>query len=592
MPTRRVRNGRDEPRTTVATPCPARHQGAPSRPETARALTQDGKPQDGWVGPVSWAPDGKHFALWRERVVPIRQYTVVDSLTATKKDIPYDKPGDDKTERLPWVFAVSGEAASTPSREVLPLTMNTDRLDWTSDSRRLRSHFVKRGFTGHGIVEFSADTRRWRTLLVEEDPKFVFTYGSRYRHDLDENRTLWASERSGFNQLYLVDLTTGRTLNPVTSGPGILKQVVEVDAKSGELLYLGIGRGAGENPYQQHLYRTDLKGRPPLDLTPGDAHHAGEFSPGRKYFIDSASRVDLAPTLTLRASADGTGAQFLPAAKARMARGPKRYVLADPEEGAKQAVAEAWRNITATGAQPLAITDNMNFGNPEKPRIMGQFAAACRGMAAACTALDFPVVSGNVSLYNETEGRPILPTPAIGGVGVIEKLADAVGLAMPEGAALVLIGHTQGHLGQSLWLREIAGQEAGPPPPVNLSEERKNGDFVRAQILSGAVLACHDLSDGGLLVALAEMAMASGIGARITAGGDHGFWFGEDQARYILAVTNAQALLAAAQAAGVPALLLGQSGGASLELASLGAISIEELSRAHEATLPALMQGY
>ena len=276
-----------------------------ARPETARALTQDGKPQDGWVGPVSWAPDGKHFALWRERVVPIRQYTVVDSLKGTKKDVPYDKPGDDKTERLPWVFAVSGEAPSTPSREVLPLTMNTDRLDWTSDSRRLRSHYVKRGFTGHGIVEFSADTRRWRTLLVEEDPKFVFTYGSRYRHDLDENRTLWASERSGFNQLYLVDLTTGRTLNPVTSGPGIMKQVIEVDAKSGELLYLGIGRAAGENPYQQHLYRTDLKGRPPLDLTPGDAHHAVEFSPGRKYFIDSASRVDLAPTLTLRASADG-----------------------------------------------------------------------------------------------------------------------------------------------------------------------------------------------------------------------------------------------------------------------------------------------
>ena len=269
-----------------------------------------------------------------------------------------------------------------------------------------------------------------------------------------------------------------------------------------------------------------------------------------------------------------------------------RYVLADPEEGAKQAVAEAWRNITATGAQPLAITDNMNFGNPEKPRIMGQFAAACRGMAAACTALDFPVVSGNVSLYNETEGRPILPTPAIGGVGVIEKLADAVGLAMPEGASLVLIGHTQGHLGQSLWLREIAGQEAGPPPPVNLSEERKNGDFVRAQILAGTVLACHDLSDGGLLVALAEMAMASGIGARITASGDHGFWFGEDQARYILATTHAPDLLAAAQAAGVPALLLGQSGGANLELASLGAISVEELSRAHEATLPALMQGY
>ena len=273
-----------------------------------------------------------------------------------------------------------------------------------------------------------------------------------------------------------------------------------------------------------------------------------------------------------------------------------RYVLADPEAGGAQAVAEAWRNITATGALPLAITDNMNFGNPEKPRIMGQFAAACRGMAAACVALDFPVVSGNVSLYNETQGRPILPTPAIGGVGVIENLADAVGLAMPEGAALVLIGKTDGHLGQSLWLREIAGQEAGPPPPVDLAAERRNGDFVRERILAGAVAACHDLSDGGLLVALAEMAMASGVGAALTVpvgnAFDHGFWFGEDQARYILAVTDAAGLLAAAAAAGIPAMALGRATGTTLELPGLGAISVPELSAAHEATLPALMQGF
>lgn len=268
-----------------------------------------------------------------------------------------------------------------------------------------------------------------------------------------------------------------------------------------------------------------------------------------------------------------------------------RYVVADPEEGGKQAVAEAWRNITATGARPLAITDNMNFGNPEKPRIMGQFAAACRGMAAACLALDFPVVSGNVSLYNETEGRPILPTPAIGGVGVIENLADAVGLGMPDGAALMLVGETPGHLGQSLWLREIAGREAGPPPPVDLSAERRNGDFVRAQILAGAVRACHDLSDGGLLVALAEMAMATGVGASIMATGDHAFWFGEDQARYILAVHDGAALLEAAQAAGVPVTPLGRARGATLELDGVGAISVTELSAAHEATLPAMMQG-
>jgi len=268
-----------------------------------------------------------------------------------------------------------------------------------------------------------------------------------------------------------------------------------------------------------------------------------------------------------------------------------RYVVADPEAGGAQAVAEAWRNITATGALPLAITDNMNFGNPEKPRIMGQFAAAVRGMAAACTALDFPVVSGNVSLYNETEGQPILPTPAIGGVGVIEDLANAVGLSMPAKAELVLIGATAGHLGQSIWLRDIAGQEAGPPPPVDLAAERRNGDFVRARILAGKVLACHDLSDGGLLVALAEMAMASGIGAAIMATGDHGFWFGEDQARYILAVPDAAALLAEAEAAGVPAQKLGVSGGESLELDRIGSISVAELTDAHESALPKLMEG-
>jgi dipeptidyl-peptidase-4 len=276
-----------------------------AKPESVRALTQEGTPQDGWVGPVSWAPDGRHFALWRERVVPVRTYTVVDSVKGTKKDIPYEKPGDDKTERRPWVFAIGAESPSTPDRSALPLTMNTDRLDWTADGHRLRSQFVKRGFTGHGLVEYSTETRRWRTLLSEEDPKFVYTYGSRFRRDLDERRTLWASERTGFNQLYLVDLPSGQTLHAVTSGPGLVKHVIDVDVKTGELLYIGLGRHPEENPYHHHLFRTDLQGRPPLDLTPGDAHHTVDFSPGRRYFIDTASRVDLAPTFTLRASADG-----------------------------------------------------------------------------------------------------------------------------------------------------------------------------------------------------------------------------------------------------------------------------------------------
>ncbi|NGM22247.1 phosphoribosylformylglycinamidine synthase subunit PurL [Roseomonas stagni] len=272
-----------------------------------------------------------------------------------------------------------------------------------------------------------------------------------------------------------------------------------------------------------------------------------------------------------------------------------RYCQADPEAGGAQAVAEAWRNLTAVGATPLAITDNMNFGNPEKPEIMGQFAAAVRGMAAACTALDFPVVSGNVSLYNETEGRAILPTPAIGGVGVLEDAAHAVGLALTPGLDLVLVGATQGWLGQSLWLREIAGREEGAPPPVDLAVERRNGDFVRARILEGQVAACHDLADGGLLVAVAEMAMADGTGATLAAPpagqAPHGWWFGEDQGRYLLAVTDGAALVAAAQAAGVPAAIIGRSGGGDLVLADGSSISVASLRMAHEATLPALMEG-
>jgi phosphoribosylformylglycinamidine synthase len=268
-----------------------------------------------------------------------------------------------------------------------------------------------------------------------------------------------------------------------------------------------------------------------------------------------------------------------------------RYVVADPEAGGAQAVAEAWRNLTAVGALPRAITDNMNFGNPEKPEIMGQFAGAVRGMAAACRALDFPVISGNVSLYNETEGRAILPTPAIGGVGVLEDVAQAVGLALPAGCDLILVGETDGHLGRSLWLREIAGREDGPPPPVDLAAERRNGDFVRGEILAGRVRACHDVSDGGLLVAVAEMGMASGVGAVLTVEGDHGFWFGEDQARYVLAVADGTACVAAAAAAGVPARVIGNSRGEALVVAGAGSISVGSLAAAHEATLPGLMEG-
>ena len=276
-----------------------------------------------------------------------------------------------------------------------------------------------------------------------------------------------------------------------------------------------------------------------------------------------------------------------------------RYCFADPVEGGKQAVAETWRNITAVGARPLAITDNMNFGNPERPDIMGQFVGAVQGIREACLALDYPVVSGNVSLYNETNGKGILPTPAIGGVGVLDDVATMATLAFKlPGEAVILLGETKGHLGQSIYLREILGREDGPPPPVDLTAERRNGDFVRAQISAGTLSAVHDLSDGGLLPALAEMGLASGIGASIelpannaTGGDAFGAAFGEDQARYIVTcpVSGAETLLLAAKAAGVPARRIGLTGGAELTIAGHGAISLADLRKRHEGWLPAYM---
>jgi phosphoribosylformylglycinamidine synthase len=271
-----------------------------------------------------------------------------------------------------------------------------------------------------------------------------------------------------------------------------------------------------------------------------------------------------------------------------------RYCRADPSEGAKQAVAEAWRNLTAVGAKPLAITDNLNFGNPEKPEIMGEFAACVDGIAEACRALEFPVISGNCSLYNETNGEAILPTPAIGGVGLIRDVRRMATIAFKrEGDAVILIGETKGHLGQSLYLREVEGKEEGGAPPVDLAAERRNGDFVRALIESGDVDTVHDISDGGVLVALTEMAMAGGMGAWVALGGHEPipFAFGEDQARYLLCVPrpSADRILAQAESAAIPAALLGQTGGDSIGAAGQGEIAVTELRRAHEKWFPAFM---
>lgn len=275
-----------------------------------------------------------------------------------------------------------------------------------------------------------------------------------------------------------------------------------------------------------------------------------------------------------------------------------RFCKADPKVGGAQAVAEAWRNITATGALPLAVTDNLNFGNPEHPEVMAQFAAAIAGMGDACRALDFPVVSGNVSLYNQTKHASgmavdILPTPAIGGLGVIDDVSKAIGYAMPDSCDLILIGTQRGDLGQSLWLREIAHREDGAPPVLDLHAERRNGDFVRAQILAGHIVACHDVSDGGLLIAVAEMAMAGGIGATLLPPAHglslHAFYYAEDQACYVAATTDGAALIAAAEKAHVPVRRLGRSGGDALKLSDGMSVAIERLRSVNEATLPAMM---
>jgi len=273
-----------------------------------------------------------------------------------------------------------------------------------------------------------------------------------------------------------------------------------------------------------------------------------------------------------------------------------RYCYADPVEGGRQAVAETWRNITATGATPLAITDNMNFGNPEKPEIMGQFVGCCEGMSEACLALDYPVVSGNVSLYNETNGEGIHPTPTIGGVGLIEDASKSVGIGFTgDNLDLILIGETRGHLGCSLYLELIENRTEGAPPPVDLVAERQNGDFVRSQILAGLVAACHDLSDGGALITVTEMALAGNRGARLHCSDQdlplHAWSFGEDQARYLLATNTSETLIANASAAGVAAKVIGKTGGSNIEMDGVGSISIATLRQAHEDWMPTFMNG-
>ncbi len=276
-----------------------------------------------------------------------------------------------------------------------------------------------------------------------------------------------------------------------------------------------------------------------------------------------------------------------------------RYCHADPFEGAKQAVAEAYRNISAVGALPLAVTDNLNFGNPQKPDIMGQIVGAVDGIGAACRALDFPVIGGNCSLYNETNGEGILPTPAIGGVGLMADVNRMATVALKrEGDALMLIGDTRGHLGQSIYLREIEGREEGAAPPVDLAAERKAGEFVRKLIEDGRCDTAHDLSDGGLLVALAEMALAGDVGIEAGVAGTTvdaiPFFYGEDQARYVIAVPqkDADRIEGELREAGIIHAIIGKTHAAkTLRVTGEGEVALADLRKAHEGWFPAYMRG-
>jgi phosphoribosylformylglycinamidine synthase len=274
-----------------------------------------------------------------------------------------------------------------------------------------------------------------------------------------------------------------------------------------------------------------------------------------------------------------------------------RYCYADPVEGGKQAVAEAYRNLCAVGAKPLAITNCLNFGNPQRPEIMGQFVGCIEGMAEACRALDFPVVSGNVSLYNETKNEDgsslaILPTPAIGGVGLLDEWEKSATIAFKaEGQSLILLGHSTGHVGQSLWLEVCHGRREGSAPDVDLSVERRLGELTRQLIAEGLVTAVHDVSDGGALVAIAEMALAGSIGARVslpTVANPAAVVFGEDQGRMLVTTANRDAVVSRASAAGLFAAPIGTVGGEAVEGPGFSA-SLADLRAAHEGFFPRLM---
>jgi phosphoribosylformylglycinamidine synthase subunit PurL len=268
-----------------------------------------------------------------------------------------------------------------------------------------------------------------------------------------------------------------------------------------------------------------------------------------------------------------------------------RYCQANPFEGGKQAVAESWRNLVATGARPLAITNNLNFGNPEKPRIMGQIAGAVQGMGEACRALDYPVISGNVSLYNETNGQAILPTPVVGGVGLLADVQQALpnSFAAP-GETVLLVGAIPGWLGCSLYLQVIEEREFDTPPPVDLALERRHGEFVLAAHAAGLLTACHDVSSGGLLLALTDMALGGNVGVSVEIPLTPAALFGEDQGRYVITTRDVAQVMQRAAEHGVAVMVLGETGGEAVSLKDGPSVDIGVLRQTCERWLPAYME--
>ncbi|MEM6944315.1 MAG: AIR synthase-related protein, partial [Pseudomonadota bacterium] len=347
--------------------------------------------------------------------------------------------------------------------------------------------------------------------------------------------------------------------------------------------------------------QAEVPAPPPLgplpDITPGEALLALAASPNygsRAWVWQQYDHTVMADTV-IRPGSDAAVLRVHGTAKALAltADVTPRYCAADSFEGGKQAVAEAFRNLSATGARPLAVTDNLNFGNPERPEIMGQFVGCIRGIGEACRALGMPVVSGNVSLYNETEGRAILPTPTIGAVGLLDTLDAVIPMVPGRGDALVLIGESHGHLGQSALLWECGGRAEGPPPPVDLAAERAAGQLVRTLKAKAMITAAHDLSDGGLALAALEMALATGTGLELEADPERpplAWFFGENQARYLIACPpdGTDAVLTTAEAARIAARPVGRMGG---DMMALGGdrLPLAQLAEAHTKAIPILM---